>query len=40
MINARNGIISELENNDQLYRNKEGSTVALLLASKGIIPPR
>lgn len=40
MINARNGIISELENNDHLYRNKKGNTVALLLASKGIIPPR
>ena len=31
MIDARNGIIPELDNNDPLYRNKNGDTVASLL---------
>ena len=39
MIDARNGIIPELGDNDPLYRNIDGDTVAMLLAAKGIIPP-
>ena len=31
MIDARNGIIPKLDNNDPLYRNKYGETVASLL---------
>ena len=33
MIDARKGIIPEIRNNDPLYRNKYGDTVAIILAS-------
>ena len=39
MIDARNGIIPELKNNNPNYQNIKGETVAMILASKGIIPP-
>ena len=32
MIDARNGIIPELRDNDPKYRNKYGETVAIILA--------
>ena len=32
MIDARKGIIPKLGNNDPLYRNKWGETVAIVLA--------
>ena len=32
MIDAKNGIIPELGDNDPLYRNKYGETVAMILA--------
>ena len=40
MIDAKNGIIPELRDNDPNYQNINGDTVAMLLAKKGIIPPR
>ena len=36
---AEKGIIPELGNNDPLAKNNYGQTVAIILASKGIIPP-
>ena len=39
MIDARNGIIPDINNNNPLERNKHGETVAMILASQGIIPP-
>ena len=33
MINAKNGIIPSLGNNDPLERNKHGETVAMILAN-------
>ena len=32
MVDAKNGIIPELNDNDPLYRNKEGYTTAMILA--------
>lgn len=40
MIDAEKGIIPELCNNNPLYRNKEGNTVAMILAIKEILPPK
>ena len=40
MLDAKNGIIPELGNNNPLYRNINGDTVAMLYAENGIIPPR
>ena len=40
MIDANNRVIPELNNNDPLYRNKEGNTVAMILATKEILPPK
>lgn len=40
MIDARNGIIPKLDNNDPLERNINGETVAMILAQKGIMPPK
>ena len=39
MIDAQNGIIPELGNNDPLYRNIDGDTVATILINKDILPP-
>ena len=40
MIDAKNNIIPELGNSDPKYQNIEGYTVAMILASQIIIPPR
>lgn len=40
MRDARYRIIPELKDNDILYRNKWGETVAIVLAYKGIVPPK
>ena len=40
MINARNGKITDIGISNPLNRNIDGDTVAILLSSKGIIPPR
>ena len=40
IINAKNGIIPELGDNDPLYTNVNGCTVAKALAQNGIIPTR
>ena len=39
MIDAKNGIIPELGNNNPSYQNKNGETVGLILSKNGIIPP-
>ena len=31
MIDARNNIIPNIDNNDPIYRNKDGNTVAMIL---------
>ena len=38
MIDARNKIVPILGNNDPLYRNKDGNTVAMILAEQGMVP--
>ena len=40
MIDAKNNIIPELGNSDPKYQNIEGYTVAMILASRIIIPSR
>lgn len=40
MIDVLDDIIPELGNNDPSYQNICGDTVAILLAQKGIMPPR
>ena len=39
IIDARNGIIPELNDNDPKYKNIDGETVATLLPNHGILPP-
>ena len=40
MIDARNGIVPEIGDNDPNYENKNGETVAMILAKNKIIPPK
>ena len=40
MIDARKGIIPKLGNNDLLYRNKCGESVASVLIQNHILPPK
>ena len=40
MIDARKGVVPELGDNDPLYRNIEGETVAMILIKQGLLPSR